>query len=64
MPRLSRDEAFRTIDAFDDFIHDLVGQDVVIHRMPGRFTVELLGKRSVQPKRLNDEQVQEEPCTT
>ena len=55
MPRLTRDEAMRQIDAFDEFIHDLVGQDVVIHRMPGRFTVELLGKRS-QPARLNNQE--------
>lgn len=43
--RLTRDESFRLRDQFEDFIESLVGEDVITHRGPDLFTVEILRRR-------------------
>lgn len=42
--KLTRDEAFRQIDQFDEFIHSLVGHVVEIRRTDKTFSLEDKGR--------------------
>lgn len=44
--RLTRDDAFRLIDQFEEFIHAHVGQDVLVRHSTDQFIVEYLGTKS------------------
>lgn len=48
--RLSRDEAFRLIDAFDLWIHEQVGEDVKVTRGLEEFSVRVLRAKARGPR--------------
>lgn len=43
--KVTRDEAFRLIDQFTDYIEGMVGEDVAFKRNPDVFSVEILRKQ-------------------
>ena len=47
--RLTRDEAMRLIDRFDEWIHDQVGEDVKVSRALGEFSVQVLRAKARKP---------------
>lgn len=48
--RVTRDETFRLIDGFTEFIEGMVGEDCIIHRGPDQFSVEILRRKKREPK--------------
>ena len=48
--RLTRDEAFRLKDRFDDWIEQQIGEDVTISHSLDEFSVELLRKKKRVPR--------------